>query len=116
MLEIVQRFKPVLFGEPDDLFLHAVQIFVHEIERKRGDALFVIVLCVVDVVDGAVHDEIHQSGNDGFAPFGKEKFFQMIVAQRRIFDVNFADDAHFDLLFPAPLHFRKAFQHRAGDL
>ena len=115
VLEVVQRLETVRFGEADDLFLHAVQIAVHDAEHGGGQALFVVELRVVDVVHRAVHDEIHQGGDDRFAALGEQELFEMRVAERGVLDVNFADDADLDLLLFAARDLCKAFEHFAGD-
>ena len=112
MLEIVQRLKAVLFHHADDLFLHPVQIFIRERKQRGRRVLFVVQLCVVDVVDGAVHDVVHQRGNDGFAPFGQQEIFQMGISERRILDVDLPDDAHLDLFFRTAAHGRKTLEER----
>ena len=112
----MQRLEAIFLRDPDDLFLHAVQIFVDDVEKQGRKALFVVQLCVVHVVDRAVHDKIHERGHDGLAPLGEQKLFQAVVAERRIFDIDLADDADFHLLLAAPFHLFEPFEKGAGDL
>ena len=116
VFEIVQRLEAVLFRDSDDLLLNMVQIFVNDIENRGRDALFVVQLGVVYVVDGTVHHKVHQRGHDRLAPLGEQKLLQMGIAERRIFDVNFADDADLDLLFLTPLHLGKTLEQGAHHL
>ena len=115
VLEVVQRLEAVLLRQLYDLLLHMVEILVDDSEQRRGGALFVVELRVVDVVHRAVHDEIHQGGDDRFAALGEQELFEVRVAERGILDVNFADDADLDLLLFAARDLCKAFEHFAGD-
>ena len=52
---------------------------------------------VQPVVGHAVLHKAHQAGQVDLAVLAFQKFFQIIVAQRRVFDINLADDADLDL-------------------
>lgn len=108
MFEIVNRLERSVFQKlSDDLLLHPVQNSIKKLIDGIKYAFMSVEFSVVDVVDDAVQNEVHQSGNDGLAPLRKEEFFKMVVAEISILDINFADDPDFDLPFLLPLDRRK---------
>ena len=57
-----------------------------------------IKLAILLVGVDRIQKEIQQPGDDDLCAFFVQEIFQIIIAQRRKFDINFADDAHFDFL------------------
>lgn len=92
----------LLLDRLDHLYLLAVEELIPQPERQRLEVLVVVQVAVGFAVGGTVEDKFQQGGNHRLAALGNEEVLQMIVRQRRILDVNFADNTHLDLgLFAA---------------
>ena len=66
-------------------------------------------LTVIFRVMGAVEQEIEQTRADHLTALRQQKLLQVVVSQRRVFDINLSDHADLDLLLIAALHPIKAF-------
>ena len=105
-------------NQPNHVALASAQEAVdppHHSSLRSADA---VQLAVKFRVVRAVQQKVKQSRTDDLAALGQQKLLQIVVAQRRVFDIDFSDDADLDfLLFPA-LHLDKArddFFHQCGD-
>ena len=75
----------------------AVQPAQERVRAARHKLVAAVQVDVQLVVGHAVLHKAHQAGQVDLAVLAFQKFFQIIVAQRRVFDINLADDADLDL-------------------
>ena len=106
----MKRLEAGLFHEGDEFLLFRIQPAIDDGEEPCGLFPLAVEFFIVDVVDDAVQDEVHEGGDDGFAPFGEQKVLEVRIPERRILDVNFADNADADLLFVGNGNGRERFQ------
>ena len=117
--KVAGRLKvAVLLDQANHVALSAAQEFVDPAQHRRNRFSHAVQVVVKDDVVGAVKQKVVQARADHLAPFREQELLEVVVAQRRIFDIDLADDADLDLLFPAALHLHKALDdvdHQLGD-
>ena len=97
MFEVVHGLEAAVFlREADELSLLCEQPAVGKRKERGRRAPSAVELGVVEIIDDAVQDEVHEGGHDGLATLGKQEIFKMRIAQGGILDVDLPHDAHFD--------------------
>ena len=74
--------------------LDTVQIAQQQVHHPAGVCLAAVQRYILAHVENAVLQKAHQAGHIHFAVFRFQKLFQLVVAKRAVFYINFAHDAH----------------------
>ena len=81
MFEVVHGLEAaVLLREADELSLLCEQPAIGKRKERRRRAPSAVELGVVQIIDDAVQDEVHERRHDGLAPFGKQEIFEVRIA------------------------------------
>ena len=91
----------VRFDRADELALLAQEKFVDQLHRRIAQLLDAVELCIAQFNVDAEDQEVEQTGQHHLRALVHEQLLQMVVAQRRKLDVDFAHNAHAHLLFLA---------------
>ncbi len=91
---MVARFA---FYGGNQCVLHLLQILHQQIDKEVFYRVSAVKLDVFQAVVNFEQCKIHQAGHVDFAVLLAQKIFQVVVAERRIFYVDFTDNADFDL-------------------
>ena len=108
-----------MFNQVDHIALATAQKAVDPAHDRCFGFADAVQLTVIFRVMGAVEQEIEQTRADHLTALRQQKLLQVVVSQRRVFDINLSDHADLDLLLIAALHPIKAFDdahHQLGDL